>query len=551
MRVDEKGGSAVEQRQEFSVHCRELLALPLLAESVVLAGGEGLDKMVRQINVMEVPDVTDWVRPGEFLMTTGYPFHNQPGAFLRLIRDLSAKGVVALGVKTKRFLNEIPREVIELANELQFPLIELPVQTVFSDVIREVMELVLSSELRQVAQLQLRMQSITDVLLAGGELSELLESVQAQVNNPVVLVDAKFGCSYSTMLRDWSAALDGMESLSAVALSSWTNGKQPFVLGSMHLELFVARTEQSHTRDCALILLPMRGPWNQLDALTVERTLPLMELEIMNVEARKSVEYKYIDQFLQDWLFGRLANRIDLRMRAEVCGYPLDESSHYIVALIYTRNRLPAVSFAQVQPELQRLRATLAAIDRADIHATYFDYHLILLIPATGEMKKSEFRQLAEHVLNPQQVLCVGKSVAPEQLQESFKEALAIEQISRECRLDKSVLLYDDLGLFPLLSVLPDVPEVARFKEKYMLPLLEFDESHHLNLVETLDAYFSCNQNMKLTAAKLFTHYNTIVYRMERIKRLLGFDLDQAETKLQLYLALKLLQLEKSRRSYD
>lgn len=54
--------------------CRDLLLIPNLQGAIVLAGQKGMDRAVNRVNVMEVPDVIDWVRPGEFLVTSGFPF---------------------------------------------------------------------------------------------------------------------------------------------------------------------------------------------------------------------------------------------------------------------------------------------------------------------------------------------------------------------------------------------------------------------------------------------------------------------------------------------
>ena len=131
------------QQAGHGLICRDLLGMPHLAGSKVLAGRLGLETAVIRVNVMEVPDVIDWVMPGEFLISTGYPFRDDPSAFAELIPQLVEKGVAALGIKTKRFLDEIPPRVLEVAERYQFPIIELPPGTVFSEVVREVMERVL------------------------------------------------------------------------------------------------------------------------------------------------------------------------------------------------------------------------------------------------------------------------------------------------------------------------------------------------------------------------------------------------------------------------
>ncbi|MDI9567905.1 MAG: helix-turn-helix domain-containing protein, partial [Bacillota bacterium] len=63
------------------------------------------------------------------------------------------------------------------------------------------------------------------------------------------------------------------------------------------------------------------------------------------------------------------------------------------------------------------------------------------------------------------------------------------------------------------------------------------------NLLETLAAYFSHNEDINTTAEALFVHPNTVRYRLERAAKLLARDLNLAEDRFQLYLALKITSL--------
>jgi DNA-binding PucR family transcriptional regulator len=73
--------------------------------------------------------------------------------------------------------------------------------------------------------------------------------------------------------------------------------------------------------------------------------------------------------------------------------------------------------------------------------------------------------------------------------------------------------------------------------------LIEYDERHNSALVQTIDAYFNHHGNISQTAESLFVHRNTLLYRLERIQELTGHDLNQANMRLGLNLALKLWQL--------
>lgn len=100
----------------------------------VVAGFGGLQRLVGQVGIMDAPDILDWVKPGEFLITTGYALGNDIEAFERLIEGLAKVNCAALGLKTKRFWQEFPESVIDLANRLNFPLIEVPATVSLADI---------------------------------------------------------------------------------------------------------------------------------------------------------------------------------------------------------------------------------------------------------------------------------------------------------------------------------------------------------------------------------------------------------------------------------
>jgi len=48
----------------LKVRLRDILNVYLLAGAEVIAGETGMDHVITSVNVMEVPDIADWVRPG-------------------------------------------------------------------------------------------------------------------------------------------------------------------------------------------------------------------------------------------------------------------------------------------------------------------------------------------------------------------------------------------------------------------------------------------------------------------------------------------------------
>jgi purine catabolism regulator len=109
------------------------------------------------------------------------------------------------------------------------------------------------------------------------------------------------------------------------------------------------------------------------------------------------------------------------------------------------------------------------------------------------------------------------------------------------------VTYFGDLGLYQLLTALGGNPEAARFFRKTVRPLLDHDENRNAELVETLEAFFACHGNLSQTAARLHIHRNTLTYRLERVSTITRLDLDDADARFSLQLALKLRPVLKNR----
>jgi purine catabolism regulator len=99
------------------------------------------------------------------------------------------------------------------------------------------------------------------------------------------------------------------------------------------------------------------------------------------------------------------------------------------------------------------------------------------------------------------------------------------------------------MGVYQLLTEMENLPMARQFCDQVIGLLVEYDESHSSNLVQTIDAYFDHHGNISQTAETLFIHRNTLLYRLDRIQELTGQNLDNPNDRLALQLALKLWQI--------
>ncbi len=107
-------------------------------------------------------------------------------------------------------------------------------------------------------------------------------------------------------------------------------------------------------------------------------------------------------------------------------------------------------------------------------------------------------------------------------LARSFKEAQASLEVGKVFDTEKTIVSYDNLGIARLIYQLPTTLCESFLKEVFKRGSIENLDQETLF---TIQRFFENNLNVSETSRKLFVHRNTLVYRLEKIKKITGLDL--------------------------
>jgi DNA-binding PucR family transcriptional regulator len=98
-----------------------------------------------------------------------------------------------------------------------------------------------------------------------------------------------------------------------------------------------------------------------------------------------------------------------------------------------------------------------------------------------------------------------------------------------------------ELGPYGLLLQASSREDLERFAREALAPIIDHDRQHGAELLATLRVYLEEDRVQRRTAERCFIHVNTVVYRMNRIERLLGRSLADPGVVFDLTLALRIL----------
>ncbi len=135
-----------------------------------------------------------------------------------------------------------------------------------------------------------------------------------------------------------------------------------------------------------------------------------------------------------------------------------------------------------------------------------------------------------------QAVVGIGTTVSNlKDLARSFKEAQVALEVRKVFDAEKNIVSYGNLGIARLIYQLPTTLCESFLKEVFSRGSIEsFDQE----ILFTIQTFFENNLNVSETSRKLFVHRNTLVYRLEKIKKLTGLDLREFDHAIVLKIAL-------------
>ena len=120
-------------------------------------------------------------------------------------------------------------------------------------------------------------------------------------------------------------------------------------------------------------------------------------------------------------------------------------------------------------------------------------------------------------------------------LAKSYKEAQVSLEVGKVFDTDKNIISYENLGIGRLIYQLPTTLCEMFLQEVFKKGSMDSLDREALT---TIQAFFENNLNVSETSRKLFVHRNTLVYRLEKIRKMTGLDLREFEDAITFKVAL-------------
>lgn len=528
---------------------QKLLELPLFDRAVLVGGAAGIDRSVRHVQVVDVPDPKfQWAEGGELMLTTGYSLPESPEAQRHYIEKLYHLNLAGLVISVGHYMQHIPQPLHEAANRLAFPVIELPSSVSFAHVTREVMGHIIDAQHSLNKRANEIQQTLMNLVLDGQSLqvvadvlAELLgRSITIESRSFEVLATAQVGAV--DVARERSVALGQTSPALAEELIQRGIYKKllekrgpvyvaPIVDIDMSMERIVAPIIVANQITGFVWIIAGDRRLDTLDNLAIE-TASLVTALIM---LRERDLFRQ-ERTLRGDLFSRLLNNPDPTDSDLV---ELAHQSGFQVNLKYQAIVLKGRDQDGDTADLDRLHRRVERYFDGRKLVVQREQALVVLlqshrVPDGSRAAGILYEMLAHPTLRV--LLGVGTPAANmTEIRDSFESAMEVIDLMELRGFYSGVYTHDEMGLLLWLKQLSPAMLARNRFYRAVDALYRRDAA----LYDTLKVYLQQDKNSSATAKELVIHRNTLAYRLQKIERILGYSLEDAEICMNLYVALK------------
>ncbi|MET9919031.1 PucR family transcriptional regulator [Streptomyces sp. NPDC059605] len=497
----------------------------------VRAGADRLDVPVRWAHASELTDPVPYMEGGEFLLVTATNLDAEnPEAMRRYVRRLAGAGVVGLGFAVGVNYDEVPRALIDAAAEAGFPLLEVPRRTPFIAIAKAVSSTIAEEQYRAVTAGFEVQRELTRAALSGDGPGELLGRLAAHLDGWAALYDA--AGQVVAAAPEWAARRAARLTPDVERLRDRPAPASMVVGGAEdRVELQSLGTGR---RVGGALAVGTDAALGTAGRYAVHSAVALLTLTTARSRSLQGAEQRLGAAVLRMLLAGQPDHA--RAVAGDLYGDLLDAPFRLLIAEA-SDPAVPAALGEAMEAAAFRTGEALLAVPEGDRLVVLAADGGAAVAACAARAEAQEARTPAEGGTEEGRVV-VGLSApaGPIAVSAAYKQAEQALSVAR--RRGRALVEHEELAAGSVLPLLAD-DAVRAFADGMLRALREHDAKGRGDLVASLRAWLAHHGQWDAAAVDLGVHRHTLRYRMRRVEEILGRSLDDADVRMELWLALK------------
>lgn len=533
----------------MGLYIKDLLKESAMDGAKVVSGEEGLENEIKGVTIIEAPDIVKFINGGEVLLTGLYAFRScSMEEFQGYIGELLKKDISGLILKRGRSVEEADEKIRYLADfsrKNKIPVLEVPFETSFRDVMSIIMERLFDEEVTRLKYFKTTHDNFSALVLGSESIhvavDNILDVLAKLIQNPVAAFNRQLDCLGASEGADRTMEIHKEAEVYEPGIYS---NYQYLTQKAGEYDQYIVRVKLNLRERLYLVITAQNRPFDIMDSIATDSAIWALQFELVRQYSVAELEKKFQNDIMHNILHGKIDSIAELQKNTSLLGVPINGFFRVVIFGMKGEDR-------EKKDFKSKISDTNLLSDAIACHFTnvkvYNDLDRIVVVQEVDkEQTQEEYRKEIRDVMEKVQTYVtrhkkalqvkagVGKVVEGIiSLPESFKEAneaFAFVDIAGEISEDgnSQVTLFSDLGIFKLLCQLDDPELLLEYVPEGLQKLYNYKKSQRDDLLITLKTYLDRNLNLSKTAQDLYVHYKTASYRIEKIAKITGVDFNNA-----------------------
>ena len=281
-------------------------------------------------------------------------------------------------------------------------------------------------------------------------------------------------------------------------------------------------------------------------------TIAAMELTFYKIKQKKPTVK--MSSFVENVLLNPCATQSENDIQCHLYGFDVEtprfcfviQPDHFEDCTIHQRKRTEAMIWEAMDTALEGrgIREFRLSYYRSFI---LFLFHDDFAVQSVALCKGKEIAAAAVRALGTTGIRChMGISKAytgSGTIKRCFDQCLQALELGNRLHPEWFVYSYHDDDVYHFLLDHLSPEQLSKFYSETIKPLVEYEKKYNSDLLPTLHLYYECGQSLSRTAKQLYIHRNTMLYRMDKIEKILDVNLRKTNESFRTQLGLYIMHL--------
>lgn len=511
----------------------DMMQLPPINLGTLVAGENGLDNNIELITVIEYPESSEFLEQHlcaiSSMTAIAYDIDKQL-SLIKLLKNNNASAMILFNVGV--VMPSISPQLIELCNELDFPLINMPLHISYYDVVKAVIDKLLSYQVQKLQEsVNIYETYMTQLLKHDNNYSSLLDILSKTIQHTVLFFNHNQKCVYSSnkLINNDISAYFTYHLQKLVELSGY-QANNTFVQIEGVSYLLVPVTDQRYYYG-TVVIKDMQQPISDASQLAISQTCKALCITVYNRELRDEHNKRIIDEYVYSLLFDKPEDIEFTYTQDHGFGFDANSISGIMVITPYkykSRKTKGDKDFSILLESIYH-QAELCIEDDKIIFLA--EHGQIVILSTHKDSVKKYLPSIADRIIasfkDSDELPSIGigpDCPSAQMISQCYKKACNIIEISEKLFNKPQCSKYEDLAVYELLYSSIDRNTAYEITNRTLEPIKKFDKTYNSQLEETLFALLTNNVSSAEIAEKMFLHKNTILQRKNKILSLCGPD---------------------------